>query len=289
MAKSHGRRTIRYPAGVRGSRPAFDPDTPQDALERLSAMLAADPADPVQVVALPPLFLDTVVARYPLLPAERCVDDAVVLAHAYAQLGLDAQVRATVLTVTGGADGLAAYGSLAPQWQGDLFDGHTVVWLPTARYLVDPSAEQFPQIAGVSGGSVIAAGEQAGPTDAARLRVRARREELLLAYTLAPSAATAAVLAHPVARAQAERNYERGINVASAVVAMLAELLPPTRVRLIPYPRAVALIDAVRGLPMVGNKQDDRRFLLPGPHGAVVTRLDEIPLPADTPPLGVAP
>lgn len=94
MVKSCGRRAARYPAEVRGRRPAFDPDTPQVALERLRAMLEADPADPVQVVALPALFLDTVVARYPLLPAERCVDDAVVLAHAYAHLGLDAQVCA---------------------------------------------------------------------------------------------------------------------------------------------------------------------------------------------------
>lgn len=39
---------------------------------------------------MPALFLETIVAAYrPMLPAERCVDDCLVLAHAYAQFGME--------------------------------------------------------------------------------------------------------------------------------------------------------------------------------------------------------
>lgn len=78
--------------------------------------LCADPGDPIQLVALPALVLDMVPAQFPWLPAERCVDDCVVLIHAYADLGIRAELRAAVLTVTQGRDGaFSAYGALAPR------------------------------------------------------------------------------------------------------------------------------------------------------------------------------
>jgi hypothetical protein len=48
----------------------------------------------------------TVAAAYGL-PAERCVNDCLTVAHAYAQLGIAAEVRITELTVTDSVTGTA--------------------------------------------------------------------------------------------------------------------------------------------------------------------------------------
>ncbi|GAT68816.1 hypothetical protein PS9374_04481 [Planomonospora sphaerica] len=257
-----------------------------DPVERAAARIAAtvaglDPSDPMQVPSLPPLFVDVVAAEY-LLPAERCLDDCMALAHAYAQLGIPAQVRAAELTVTDrSAKTSITYGTLAPRWENGMIHGHTVVWLPTLRCLVDVTAEQFPQIAVLDGGPVIIV---CGPDDGAAGRIQTRRRNTLLAYALAPPETTAALLEHPVPRAAADDYRRRGLNIASAVMTIVAESLPHDSIGLIPHRRAAALIEAIRPLPQHETSAGDRCFLLPGANGTpTVARLDQIPLPAGTP------
>src|ERR1017187_2559090 len=115
VPRSRGRKPARRPARHprrRGPGPAAE-----DAGARLTGLLEyGDPADPVQVTALLPLFLDAVAADH-RLPAERCLDDCVVLAHAYAQLGIAAEVRAAELVITSAATGHSStHGSLNPRW-----------------------------------------------------------------------------------------------------------------------------------------------------------------------------
>ena len=246
-----------------------------------------DPADPVQVTALLPLFLDAVAADH-RLPAERCLDDCVVLAHAYAQLGIAAEVRVAELVITSAATGQSStHGSLNPRWQDGLMHGHAVVWLPGLAHLSDVTAGQYPQIAAAGHGPVIAACTRLPDSDAAGdvVQVDVPWDGLLLAYTLAPFATTAIMLGHPVMRAEEDGHRRRGLNVASAAVRLLADFLPAERARLIPHQRAAALTEAVRDLPDHRTPAGDLRFMLPGPAGnPVAARLDEIPLPGRTPP-----
>jgi hypothetical protein len=68
----------------------------------MDAMAGEDVSDPLQLTSLPPLFLDLVAAGYgDAIPAERCVDDCLILVHAYAQLGIAAEVRAAELVIPG--------------------------------------------------------------------------------------------------------------------------------------------------------------------------------------------
>ena len=75
----------------------------------------------------------------------------------------------------------------------------------------------------------------------------------------------------------------RGMNVASAALALMAQQLPAERARQIP--RAAALLTATRDLPVEQTPAGDWRFTAPGTGGkpACLT-LAEIPLPAGTPP-----
>ena len=285
VPKSRGRKPARRPARHprrRGQGPAA-----QDAGARLAGLLEyGDPADPVQVTALLPLFLDAVAADH-RLPPERCLDDCVVLAHAYAQLGIAAEVRAAELVITTAAGQSSTHGSLNPRWQDGLMHGHAVVWLPGLAHLADVTAGQYPPIAAAGHGPVIAACTLLPGSDPTGdvVQVDVPWDSLLLAYTLAPLTTTAIMLDHPVMRIEEDGHRRRGLNVASAAVRLLADSLPAEQARLIPHRRAAALTEAVRNLPDHRTPEGDHRFMLPGPEGhPVAGRLDEIPLPGGTPP-----
>lgn len=291
VPKSRGRKPARKPARHPRRRVVSIPsDTAGLAWLRLAQVLQWDPADPLQVTALPALFLDAVAAEYGL-PPERCLDDCLILTYAYAQLGMAAQVRAARLVITAPGGAHSTHGSLAPQWEDGMIHGHAVVWLPGLAHLVDVTAGQYPLIAAAGQGPVIASctpvpGKAAGEDDAV-LEVRVPWDDLHLAYTLAPLATTAAMLASPQMRDPGRGHGHRGMNVASETVRMLASELPPGQVRLIPHPRAAALAQAVRDLPGYQDEAGDWRFVLPGPADGLVPHAVElagIPLSAGTPP-----
>ena len=143
MPKSRGRKPARRPARHPWRR-RLGPAA-QDAWARLAGLLEyGDSADPVQVTALLPLFLDAVAADH-RLPPERCLDDCVVVAHAYAQLSITAEVRAAELAITTATGQSSTHGSLNPRWQDGLIHGHAVVWLPGLAHLADVTAGQDPR------------------------------------------------------------------------------------------------------------------------------------------------
>ncbi|MFC5821135.1 hypothetical protein [Nonomuraea harbinensis] len=252
---------------------------------RVAGMIAyRSPADPMQVPSVLPLFIDIVAAEY-LLPAERCLDDCMTLAYAYAQLGIPAHVRAAELSITNTlTKTTVVHGSLTPHWDDDMIYGHTVVWLPTLNHLVDVTAEQFPEIAALDQGPMIAGRDGYQAAHIPEERIQVKRKNLRMAYTLAPLDTTVALLDHPVPRASMADYHRRGVNVATAAVIILADSLPQERLALVPHRRAAALIEAVRELPEYRTPAGDRRFLLRGPDGAqIVVELDEIPLPVGTP------
>ncbi len=244
------------------------------------------PSDPMQVPSLPPLFIDLIAAR-DLAPLERCLDDCMTLVHAYAHLGIPAELRAAELAVTNTSTKASiTHGSLAPRWEDGMIRGHTVVWLPTLKHLIDITAEQFPELAALNEGPIIARDVDRRPSDAVPTRTTIKRKNLLLTYTLAPTETTADLLNHPMARAEAANYRRRGVNVASAAVSILSHSLPPESAQSIPHKRAAALVEAVRDLPGHLTPTEEPRFLLPGPDGRqVVAQLDEIPLPDGTPPV----
>ena len=259
-------------------------DPVERALARLRHLLVfGDASDPLQAVCVPALVLDAIVAaNADVLPAERCVDDCTTLVHAYAQLGIKAQVRAVELTITDTRTGEAStHGSPTPWWEDGMIHGHTVVWIPQPGCLIDPTADQFAPLRAQDSGPVIATrspGDE-GP-------VRLQRGRLQLSYSLASHQASAELLDHPDAQADLLGHRRRGLNIASAALAVMDEHLPSARRRRIPHPRVAALLAAITGLPDSRTPEGDWRFAVPGPDGKPIhLRLDELPLAAKTPPV----
>jgi hypothetical protein len=191
-------------------------DPAGQAWERLTQLLDfGDPADWLQVISVPPLFLDAHVAgQAGNVPEERCLDDCVILACSYAHLGITAQIRAAVLTVDDTRDRTStAHGTLTPQWEDDgMLHGHTVVWIPEQRCLIDSTALQFlPWDTPRNPGPVIAHARtgSAGPDSVTTSHGRFR-----LTYTLAsPEAGATAARPRPTL---ANRNRDRSAEIVVA-------------------------------------------------------------------------
>jgi hypothetical protein len=260
----------------------------RQAKAALNRALGGDLSDPLTLIAMPALFLETVVAAYrDVIPAERCVDDCLVLAHAYAQFGMEAEVRIAELTVT---DSVTAsrevHGSLKPRWEDDMVHGHMVVWLPEHGCLVDPTAEQYEEIAAYRGGPVIAlspGGTPPADRAAGTIRVPAERGFLRLVYLLGTREASAALLDHPYVHEQGDGHLRRGVNVASEVLTRLGGCRPPRETALIPYPRMAALTQATRSLKARTDDDGYLYFTQRGSGDLACMRLDEIPLPPGIP------
>ena len=267
---------------------------PEVSARRLDDWLArGDPADPMLLTALPAYLIDAI-ASAGWLEYGRCVDDCMILAHAYAQLGIDAEVRAAELEVTVRDTGATAvYGSREPRWEDGIVHGHSVVWLPGPGHLIDTTIEQFAEIAAGSGPVIIpstpAADATPGPADDS-FRVSLRRDDVVIAYAVAPAAAAARMLDNPVVADEAPGYRRRGMNIASETVMLLAGSFPPEQTRLIPFRRAAALTEAIRDIPAEQIDNGDLRFTLPGPDGTpTLTRIDRLPLPDGTPKIARSP
>lgn len=302
MSKSRGRKTGKQPRaranpeGRHSGEPGRAVSPTREWRIFISTISEAELSDSLVLPSLPALYLNAVVSPYQdMLPSGRCVDDCLVLAHSYAQFGIEAQVRTAVLTITDSATGaMETHGSLQPLWEDGMLHGHTVVWLPAQRILIDPTAEQYEGIDAYREGPVIA---QGGPArDDRQLkadgkpRVTTARGFLRLRYQLGSADDARAVLGHPVVRAEGDGHRRRGLNVASNVGALLTAR-PEEDTAAIPYPRAAALISALRRMDRQEDEDGNVVFRLsgPGPSDARLVKLDEIALPGSVPPAAPTP
>lgn len=250
----------------------------------LRKAVAADLADPLPLPALPALVRHALRAGAPV--TADCARECLILAYAYAELGIEAQVRVAELVVTDAKAGTrAVHGSPRPPRSGD--SGHTVLWLPEHRHLIDPGAERYREIAAWKAGPVIAAAGRAGDPAAGEdeITLTVTRGYLRLAYTLGSRAASAGVPGHPAAREAPDGTRLRGVNTASEVIWLLATQRPAAETAVIPYPRAAALIGAVRGMDRHGAAGEDVFFERRAGELAAAgpIRLHQIPLPAGIP------
>ncbi|MEU4518870.1 hypothetical protein AB0F52_09140 [Amycolatopsis sp. NPDC024027] len=118
------------------------------------------------------------------------------------QLDIPAHVRTADLVVSNRYTGKRTlYGRPDPDWDGDVFKGHCLVWLPTSGRIVDATVEQYPEVrryrlGPIIGRAVAAAGGTAEDHVAAAsgelvpgTSINVQREELMLLYTVTGHAA----------------------------------------------------------------------------------------------------
>jgi len=70
-------------------------------------------------------------------PANICVDGCRILQWCYALLGIRSEIRAVHLAVTDEGGRTLVHGSLEPSWEGNVLDGHCILFLPDEQRVVD--------------------------------------------------------------------------------------------------------------------------------------------------------
>jgi hypothetical protein len=117
-------------------------------IERMVWMLTQDQVSMDFGLALLPavLLIDHLRNR----AANVCVDACVTLKGVYRVLGIDARITPVAVMVEPPTGGASLYGQ-NPRWNGKTYHGHCALWLPGLQRLVDPTIQQFPELAGGDG------------------------------------------------------------------------------------------------------------------------------------------
>jgi hypothetical protein len=226
-------------------------------------------------------------------PANVCVDGCRILQWCYAMLGIRSEIRAVHLAVTDEAGRTLVHGGLEPSWEGNVLDGHCILYLPDEQRIVDATVEQFREVARLKRGPLV--GRMAVPLGPARqgtvgslpagAQLPIRREGLTLLYTIADEDATGVILDHPAASEHPAEHQWAGVNLASATVEFLRRHSQDRQLDLSPYPRAAALLAAIGDAPAETDESGAWYFSVSGDGGeARRLRLDELSLPPGTPP-----
>jgi len=203
------------------------------------------------------------------------------------------QIRAVDLAVTDDAGRMYMHGSPQPSWEGNVLDGHCILYLPDEQRVVDATIEQFREIARLKQGPLV--GRMAveltpglhggGGRLPAGAQLPIRRANLTLLYTMADDDATRVILDHPAAQEDHSGHERAGVNLASATLEFLRRHSQARPLDLSPYPRAAALLAAIGDVPGESDETGNWYFSVPGADGETRRlRLDQIPLPPGTPP-----
>ncbi|PKT71316.1 hypothetical protein CW362_19930 [Streptomyces populi] len=220
-------------------------------------------------------------------PANICVDACLTLRNAYGQLGVRAELLPVTVAIRKKNGTGTVYGSLTPSWTGTSWNGHCALVLPDSERFVDPTIEQFDEVRKIGMGPMVgkvSMSSRPGSLVEPGTQVVLQRGDLVLAYTVAGPQALASIVEHPEAIAHADDHRRTGVNTASLTLAALRAEGVRDRAMQAPHPRLHALLQAVEDAPYESDEAQDVRFCLPDQSGREQwLRLDEIPLPLNTP------
>ncbi|MGW2785928.1 hypothetical protein ACWC3X_32540 [Streptomyces populi] len=220
-------------------------------------------------------------------PANICIDACLTLRNAYGQLGVRAELLPVTVAIRKKNGTGTVYGSLTPSWTGTSWNGHCALVLPDSERFVDPTIEQFDEVRKIGMGPMVGKVAMSSRPDSLveqGTQVMLQRGDLVLTYTAAGPQALASIVEHPQAIAHADGHQRTGVNTASLTLAALRAEGVRDRAMQAPHPRLHALLQAIGDAPYESDEAQDVRFCLPDQRGQEQwLRLDEIPLPPDTP------
>jgi hypothetical protein len=206
-------------------------------------------------------------------PANACLDSALVLREAYAQLGVAAEPKVVVLHAHDCVTGREyVFGTERPRFDGGELVGHLGLWLPGSGWFVDQTAQQFDPVAGQGWLPVLVRRPPGAPWGRGVPAVR--RGRFALTYQAVPDEVSRELLDQPVVRAAARRRHRRaGINLAASLLELFRGDGYRERALASTQPRLRRLIRRVGRAPSVVDDDQNLRFVLPGTRGV---QLDEI-------------
>ncbi|USX56331.1 hypothetical protein [Lentzea sp. HUAS12] len=254
--------------------------------EAVAALLHTAETEPdLLVEILPPLLW---LSRTKAFESNSSVVGAMILLHAYEQLGIAAHVYTVTLSVRPHeSDQWSTYGRLDPLWEGGVLHGHCLLWLPQSGRIVDATVEQFSAPVRTSAGFVVGRAIGMSPSDTivagselvAGSYIGVAGADGDMVYQLTGPAHRDLVTSS-LSHEDDERYRRTGISLASRAITLFRVGSVARRVRKAPYPRLHGLLDVLREAEFVVEPSGDFFFTVRGEEGQQSLRLDEIPIDA---------
>ncbi|MEV0589409.1 hypothetical protein [Nonomuraea sp. NPDC050310] len=241
------------------------------SLETVSTLMLNAPPEALPLLGLAGVWLWNVAEDGK--GAAYCVDGCLTLHYALAEYGIDSRVEAVILDVEGNGTH-SRYGGNGPHYNPNgTFNGHTVLIVPAADRLLDPTLQQYrevpdteaatsPLMVKLNGTSLGPAAMEVARSDH-RVRYHSVPEDLREAWRNAKITAN-------------ESAYRwAGANLAANVFDMLRSEFFREATLASPYPRLHRLVQALGEAKTIADRQGGYRFRPAGVTGEV--RLADIP------------
>jgi hypothetical protein len=244
-------------------------------LDDVVRLLMNAPAEVLPLMALPAVWLWN--AAEDRQAAAHCVDCCVTLQYALAEYGIASSIQAVGVGIAtpgtepqmyGGGDGLR------PHYNEDgTFNGHTLLVIPAAGRLLDPTIQQFPEIPRTARGGLPIMGRLPVPGGLGTKPISVDRTDHFVVY-FPLSASYRDAWQSPVVAQRADEYREAGANLADNVFDVMRGEGFRDRTARSPYPRLQALLAALDGMTSVA---DSRGYRFADPATGRELRLADIP------------
>ena len=253
-------------------------------LDDLADLLLSEPADALPLRALPGLWLWSVAQDG--YSAAHCIDGCVTVRYALAEYGIASEIQAVGLGIAapgtkpqmlGGGEGLQ------PHYNRDgTFNGHTILVIPDAGRLLDPTIQQFDAIPRTARAAVPMLSPLPVPGGLGTRPFAIDRADHFVMYVPLPSPYRDAWRQSPLLEQRDDEYRETAANLAANAFDIMRGEGFRERTAESPYPRLRTLLAALDGMTTVA---DSRGYRFADPATGREVRLADIPDPAPRPSL----
>lgn len=223
-------------------------------LDDVGRLLLNAPAEVLPLMALPALWLWN--AAQDRQAAAHCVDCCVTVQYALAEYGIASEIQAVGVGIAAPGTEPQLYGGgdgLRPHYNEDgTFNGHTILVIPAAGRLLDPTIQQFAEIPRTVMAALPVMGRLPVPGGLGTEPIGVDRTDHFVLYVPLPAPYRNAWQS-PVIAQRAEEYREAGANLAANVFDIMRGEGFRDRTAQSPYPRLRALLTALDGMTTVAD------------------------------------
>jgi hypothetical protein len=244
-------------------------------IDDIGRLLQNAPAEVLPLMALPAVWLWN--AAEDGHAAAHCVDCCVTVQYALAQYGLASEVQAVGVGIAAAGTEPQLYGGgegLRPHYNADgTFNGHTILVIPGAGRLLDPTVQQFGEIPRTARAALPVMGPLPVPGGLGTTPIGVDRTDHFVLYVPLPAPWRDAWKT-PVLDRLAPEYREAGANLAANTFDIMRTEAFRDRTAQSPYPRLRTLLSALDGMTAVA---DEHGYRFADPRTGRELRLADIP------------
>jgi hypothetical protein len=228
-------------------------------LDDIARLLLNAPPEVLPLMALPAVWLWN--AAEDRHAAAHCVDCCVTIQYALAEYGIASEIQAVGVGIATGQSEPQLYGGgdgLRPHYNQDgTFNGHTILVIPAAGRLLDPTIQQFAQVPRTVQAALPVMGPLPVPGGLGTAPIGVDRTDHFVLYVPLPAPYHDAWQS-PVLTQRADEYREAGANLAANVFDIMRREGFRDRTAHSPYPRLRALLTALDGTTTVADRRGYR-------------------------------